>query len=190
MAWLYVDAALTFGGRSLRVADVILDTGSAGTIFSADRLFEIGIAPEGTDPLRRIRGIGGTELVFMKRLERLAVGELEAPDFEIEVGHRADSVARYGLRPSRPGDGYRSESCDDEEHGADEGRVGPARSRRLKEKSASGISAVGRPTSAGAPPKPRHHVTPSQGARSRVLGVYLGVWPACRFTSPTTSTKW
>jgi hypothetical protein len=82
----YVEAALTFGGRSVRIADVILDTGSAGTIFSADRLFEIGVAPEGTDPLRRIRGIGGTELVFMKRLERLAVGELEVPDFEIEVG--------------------------------------------------------------------------------------------------------
>jgi hypothetical protein len=82
----YVEAALIFGGRNLRIADVILDTGSAGTIFSADRLFEIGIAPEGADPLRRIRGIGGTELVFMKRLERLAVGELEVPDFEIEVG--------------------------------------------------------------------------------------------------------
>lgn len=92
----YVEATLSFRGRNLRVGDVILDTGSAGTIFSVDRLLEVGIVPEGGDALQRIRGIGGTEFVFMKRLDHLSVGELEVPSFEVEVGAMA-----YGF----PGEG-------------------------------------------------------------------------------------
>lgn len=92
----YVEATLSFRGRNLRVGDVILDTGSAGTIFSVDRLLERGIVPEGGDALQRIRGIGGTEFVFMKRLDHLSVGELEVPSFEVEVGAMA-----YGF----PGEG-------------------------------------------------------------------------------------
>lgn len=30
--------------------------------------------------------MGGVEFVFTKRLDGIAVGELEAPDFEVEVG--------------------------------------------------------------------------------------------------------
>lgn len=82
----YVEIALTFRGRSLRLADTILDTGSASTIFSADRLLEIGVVPEPADALHRLRGIGGTEYAFTKRLDLLAAGDLETANFEIEVG--------------------------------------------------------------------------------------------------------
>jgi hypothetical protein len=82
----YVAATLTFRGRRLVIEDVILDTGSAGTVFSADRLLEIGIGPEPHDPIRRIRGVGGTEFVFSKQIDRLQVGSLEAVSFEVEVG--------------------------------------------------------------------------------------------------------
>ncbi len=83
---VYAEAAVTFRGRSLHLSDVILDTGSAGTIFAADRLLEIGVAPEPADAIRRIRGVGGTEFVFTKSLERLVVGEIEVDGFEIEIG--------------------------------------------------------------------------------------------------------
>lgn len=82
----YVEVVLTFRGRSLRVGDTILDTGSASTIFSADRLLEIGVVPEPPDTLRRLRGIGGTEYAFTKRLDLLGVSNMEIPGFEIEVG--------------------------------------------------------------------------------------------------------
>ena len=36
--------------------------------------------------MQRIRGIGGAEFVFVKRIDRLSVGELQVSDFEIEVG--------------------------------------------------------------------------------------------------------
>jgi Aspartyl protease len=82
----YLEVVLTYRGRRLHLADTILDTGSASTIFSADRLLEIGAVPEPTDSLRRIRGVGGTEYAFTKNLDLLAVGEVTVPDFEIEVG--------------------------------------------------------------------------------------------------------
>jgi len=80
----YVEVILTFRGRSLSIRDTILDTGSASTIFSADRLLEIGIVPE--DALHRLRGVGGTEFAFTKRLDFLAVEDRKVPDFAIEVG--------------------------------------------------------------------------------------------------------
>lgn len=70
---VYLEAALTFRGRSLRLTDTILDTGSSSTIFSADQLLEIGVAPEPFDAVRRLRGVGGTEFAFTKRLDLLAV---------------------------------------------------------------------------------------------------------------------
>jgi predicted aspartyl protease len=82
----YVEGVVTFHGRSLGIRDTILDTGSASTIFSADRLLEIGIVPEPDDALHRLRGVGGTEFAFTKRLDVLAVGGMKVADFEIEVG--------------------------------------------------------------------------------------------------------
>jgi len=82
----YVEVVLIFRGRRLYLGDTVLDTGSASTIFSADRLLEIGVAPEPTDALHRLRGVGGTEYAFAKSLDLLAVGDMKVPDFEIEVG--------------------------------------------------------------------------------------------------------
>ena len=36
--------------------------------------------------VHRIRGVGGTEFVFTKRVDRLSVGDLQVNDFQIEVG--------------------------------------------------------------------------------------------------------
>lgn len=83
---LYVPVHLGFRGRDLVLKDVILDTGSAGSVVSADAVLPMGLLPEAHDRLRRIRGVGGVEFVFTKRLDRLTVGELEAKDFEVEVG--------------------------------------------------------------------------------------------------------
>jgi hypothetical protein len=82
----YVEAVLTFRGRSLVIRDTILDTGSASSMFSADRLLEIGVVPEADDALHRIRGVGGTEFAFTKRLDFLAVGDMKVADMGIEVG--------------------------------------------------------------------------------------------------------
>ncbi len=82
----HVSMSLYHRSRRLDLENVLLDTGSASSIFSADRLLDIDLRCEPTDILNRIRGVGGTEFVFSKTIDRLALGDLTIADFEIEVG--------------------------------------------------------------------------------------------------------
>jgi len=82
----YVTVTLLYGGQQLELANVLLDTGSAGTLFAVDQVVAVGLQYEVDDPVQRIRGIGGAEFVFVKRIDRLSVGELQVSDFAIEVG--------------------------------------------------------------------------------------------------------
>jgi hypothetical protein len=82
----YVTALLSSQGRQQAFENVLLDTGSAGTIFSADSVLAMGLTYEPQDAVHRIRGVGGTEFVFSKHVESLAVGLLEAKDYPIEIG--------------------------------------------------------------------------------------------------------
>jgi len=82
----YVKASLTFRSHQLTLENILLDTGSAGTIFSADKVAAAGIRMEPEDSIHRIRGVGGAEFVFTKQVDILSIGELHVKDFEIEVG--------------------------------------------------------------------------------------------------------
>src|SRR4051812_14093867 len=82
----FVTVSLSYRGRDLALDRILLDTGSGASVFSADEVSQLGIVPEPTDVLRRVVGVGGTEFVFAKRIGRLVLGDLEAADFEIQVG--------------------------------------------------------------------------------------------------------
>jgi predicted aspartyl protease len=82
----YVTVTLFYDGKQIDLEDVLLDTGSAGTVLSADRVSSVGLQYETDDTVHRIRGVGGAEFVFSKRVDRLVLGELEVRDFEVEVG--------------------------------------------------------------------------------------------------------
>jgi len=88
----YVTISLTYRGQQITLENILLDTGSAGTVFSADMVLDIGLQLEPNDAIHRIRGVGGTEFVFTKRVDKLSLGTLQANDFEIEVG-----AMDYGL---------------------------------------------------------------------------------------------
>jgi predicted aspartyl protease len=82
----YVRVSLTHRGNRLDLDHVVLDTGSGGSIFSADELQRLDIVSEPEDRVYRIVGVGGQELVFSKRLEGVALGEMELQDFEVQIG--------------------------------------------------------------------------------------------------------
>ena len=82
----YITVSLTYRGQQLSFKNVLLDTGSAGAIFQTDKMLAIGLTYEPADTVRRIRGVGGTEFVFTKRVANLTVGNLRVDDFQIEVG--------------------------------------------------------------------------------------------------------
>lgn len=82
----YIAVEVSYRGRCLELDNVLLDTGSAGTVFSIDKLLDIGLEYAADDAVHRIHGVGGTEFVFSKIVERLAVGDICVDNFEIEVG--------------------------------------------------------------------------------------------------------
>jgi len=82
----YVTATLSYKGKDLVIENVILDTGSVGTVFSADRVSAIGLLMEPHDPVHRMWGVGGAEFVFGKRVAGLALGGLRVDDFAVQIG--------------------------------------------------------------------------------------------------------
>ncbi len=89
----HVSVSLLHRERVIELKNVLLDTGSASTVLSADRLLSIGLGCEPRDTLKRIRGVGGTEFVFSKTIDRLSLGNLTVKNFDIEVG-----AMDYGFR--------------------------------------------------------------------------------------------
>jgi len=83
---LFVNVRLRQGEQELELYDVLLDTGSAGTVFSTDAVSTIGLTYQPDDPLHRIHGVGGSEFVFMKRVNQVSIGERQVREFLIEVG--------------------------------------------------------------------------------------------------------
>ncbi len=61
----FVTATLAYSGVSIEIPDVLVDTGAASTI---------------------LRGVGGHEHVFTRRVDRLAIGDRGLDDFEVEIG--------------------------------------------------------------------------------------------------------
>ena len=82
----FVTITLGYRGQQLLLDNVLLDTGSAGTIFSADKVASMGVQYEPEDMVHRIRGVGGTEFVFTKRMDRIRLDNLDVSSFEIEIG--------------------------------------------------------------------------------------------------------
>jgi predicted aspartyl protease len=77
---------VAYQGREVEVPDLVVDTGSGTTMLSTDVVAQIGIVPESHDILHVVRGVGGTEVVFSRRVDRLQVGSRAVEQFEIEVG--------------------------------------------------------------------------------------------------------
>ena len=82
----FVTTQIVHRGVVLEIPRVLVDTGSVTTLLSADVVEQAGILPELGDHLRNIYGVGGIELVFMRNLDSLRVGDNSVQDFEVDVG--------------------------------------------------------------------------------------------------------
>lgn len=82
----FISVTLIYHGKKLNLKEVLIDTGSAGSVFSAEKVATIGLVAEPHDPIRQIRGVGGSEFVFVRQIDSLMLGDLEVKDFEIEIG--------------------------------------------------------------------------------------------------------
>lgn len=53
----FIEATVTFRGQSIKLMTVLIDTGSAGTIFSVNKLEAIGVKPEANDVTQTIPSV-------------------------------------------------------------------------------------------------------------------------------------
>lgn len=93
----FVTATLTYAGTSIDISDVLVDTGAASTIVNADLAADAGVYVNPSDTLRRLRGVGGHEHVFTRRVDRFAIGAHGLADFELEVGEMDDGIRIGGI---------------------------------------------------------------------------------------------
>ncbi len=82
----FTSATLRHEGKSIDLHPVLVDTGSSSTVLLADVVEAVGISPRPDDILNKLRGIGGTEVVYTRVVDCVSVGEASLPEFEIEVG--------------------------------------------------------------------------------------------------------
>lgn len=55
-------------------------------ILAMEAVEEIGVMPEPDDTLHIIRGVGGSELVFVKQLDYLQLNNQKLCNFKVEIG--------------------------------------------------------------------------------------------------------
>lgn len=82
----FVTVCITYRGVELEIKNVLLDTGSATTIFRADLVSTIGIIPEKDDVVDTIRGVGGIEYVYAKTMDVIQFDECRLQSFVVEIG--------------------------------------------------------------------------------------------------------
>ncbi len=81
----FTSVMVTYQGKTKEIQDVLVDTGSGGTVLSADTVYAIEIKPQADDILHTIHGVGGSEAVFTRKIDSIQVGNRKINDFEIEV---------------------------------------------------------------------------------------------------------
>lgn len=88
----FCQVTLNYKGNSMLLDNVLLDTGSGGTVFKMDKVDALGVTIEEDDTIETISGVGGVEFVYKKDIDEINLGGLQISDFTIEVG-----VMDYGF---------------------------------------------------------------------------------------------
>lgn len=73
-------------GSALQHDNVLVDTGSAGTVLKASTMARLGITRRPDDPIFTIRGVGGTEEVIIRTLDCVSIGDMSVDGFPFEIG--------------------------------------------------------------------------------------------------------
>jgi predicted aspartyl protease len=82
----FITVTLAYQGAHLIVIKVLVDTGAEHTVLAGDVVATINIAPQPTDLVHTISGVGGIETVFGRQVDYLQAGDKRLPAFPIQVG--------------------------------------------------------------------------------------------------------
>jgi hypothetical protein len=94
---LFTTVKIAYHGLEVAIDKVLIDTGSVSTLLSVDSVENVAIFPEPDDPLHIIRGVGGSEIVFLKRVDYVEVGTYQLSQFAVEIGAMDYGFAINGI---------------------------------------------------------------------------------------------
>lgn len=67
----FCDIQIEHNNKKLIIDNILIDTGSGGTILKMDKVDEIDISIDENDTIETISGIGGEKFVYLKKIEQL-----------------------------------------------------------------------------------------------------------------------
>ncbi len=94
---LHAEMKLTYQGITAAVNHVIVDTGAARTLLSADAVFDLGIYATPSDELTVMSGIGGDDFAFRKVIDGVSFGTYDVKNVSIDFGHLDDGFGINGI---------------------------------------------------------------------------------------------
>ncbi|KAI3349489.1 retropepsin-like aspartic protease [Clostridium botulinum] len=88
----FCSISLIYKNKEMKLDNVLVDTGSGGTLLKMDKVEEIGVVIEEDDTIETIEGVGGIEFVYKKNIDELIIGDIRVGNFKVEIG-----VMDYGF---------------------------------------------------------------------------------------------
>ncbi|MBN1035636.1 hypothetical protein DVV91_08935 [Clostridium botulinum] len=88
----FCSISLVYKNKEMKLDNVLVDTGSGGTLLKMDKVEEIGVVIEEDDTIETIEGVGGIEFVYKKNIDELIIGDIRVGNFKVEIG-----VMDYGF---------------------------------------------------------------------------------------------
>lgn len=88
----FCSISLVYNDKEMKLDNILVDTGSGGTLLKMDKVEEIGVVIEEDDTIETIEGVGGIEFVYKKNMDRLILGDIKVENFKVEIG-----VMDYGF---------------------------------------------------------------------------------------------
>ena len=82
----FTEVILRNNGKEIASRNVVVDTGSASTIISAEIAVQLDMESGLNDSLNRVRGVGGTEFVYEKVIGCIEIGGITLENFKLQVG--------------------------------------------------------------------------------------------------------
>lgn len=83
---LTTSVTVVYRGKTLKIDDVIIDTGSSHTVINPDVLESIGVRYENGDKIYEAYGIGGSVPFYTKVMDQIKIDTFSLKNFELDVG--------------------------------------------------------------------------------------------------------
>lgn len=94
---LHASVTLTYQGNTALIEHVIVDTGAAQTLISADAVSDLGIFATPDDELTIMSGIGGEDFAFRKEMDCVAFGSFDVKNLSLDFGNLDESFGINGI---------------------------------------------------------------------------------------------